>query len=94
MSTIYEINGKTADLTRAVPLTLGDYEDLEGKGLNLHDMGNMSFKQMRVLVVHILQKVNKEITDDDARSLSMDQTVALQKTFNALLNKEKPNVPT
>lgn len=91
---IYEINGKKAELKLALPLKLGDYEDLEGKGLAQKDLTNLSFKQMRVLVEHILQKANAAITTDDVRSMTLDEMIALQKQINAINDGEKPNIPT
>lgn len=91
---IYEINGKKVDLTKALPLKLGDYEDLEGKGVAQKDLHSLSFRNMRVLVQHILQKANPEVTTEDVRGMTLEQMVEMQKRINALNESEKPNLPT
>lgn len=91
---IYEINGKQIDLKTALPLTLGDYEDLEGKGIGQRDFESLTFKQMRVLVEFVLNKANKTVTVEDARGLTIVQLKDLQAKINAINGNEKPNFPT
>ena len=91
---IYEINGKQADLTKALPLKLGDFEDLEGKGITQKDLSSLTFKQMRILVEHILQKANPTITTEDVRGMTLESMMGMQKLVNGINDNEKPNLPT
>lgn len=91
---IYEINGKKVDLGLALPLTLGDYEDVEAKGISQKDLVDLSFKHVRILVEHVLQKANKDVTTDDVRNLTLNQMKDLYKKINDLNGNEKPDFPT
>lgn len=87
MNQQFEINGKAIDLSIALPLTMGDWEDLEDEGVTIdklnNDKGGISFKTMTSFLLHICKKANDNVDRNDIRSMSMD-------TMHTLLEKVNP----
>ena len=89
-----EINGKEVDVRKVLPLTLGDYEDLEGNGVPQSAMNNLSVKQVRIMVEHIMHKANAAITTEDVRGLTLHQMSEVQREITAGNSEDKAEVPT
>jgi len=89
-----EVNGKQVDVRKVLPLTLGDYEDLEDGGVPQSAMANMSVKQVRIMVEHIMHKANAAITTEDVRGLTLSQMAEVQREITAGNAQDNAEVPT
>lgn len=79
------INGKEVDLEKALPLTLGDLEELQKQDLELivRD-GKLSFSKLIDTFTYILRKGNPDITRDDVKTLNPkhEAMLALNKAIS------------
>ena len=83
----------TVDLSKAVPLTLGDWMDLQEKGLMDENGGTVyaGAKSAALMIHHFCQKVNPAVTVDHVRQIPAEKasraflfiTKLLQKTERA-----------
>lgn len=87
------INDKEVHLKKALPLTLGDWEDLEDMGITPQSLKVPGFKILRIFIHHICHKANNDITDDDIRSLTIAQMDNVNSMIGSLQNDGKVNVP-
>jgi hypothetical protein len=79
-----ELQGKTFDLSKSLPLTLGDWEELEEAGIRPTDLqGQVSFKKLRIYMTHVLKKADETVDEPFMRSL----TIADLNAFNEAGNK-------
>lgn len=73
MDAIYEVKGKTFDLGKALPLTLGDWEDLENDGVTPDNLqGKISFRCLRIYMSLVFKKLDPTVDDAFVKSLSID----------------------
>jgi len=88
-----KINGKEVHLKKALPLTIGDWEDLEDIGVTPSTLGKGSYKLLRMFLTHVCNKANNEITANDVRSLTLEQMMELNRTIRELQDGERTDVP-
>ena len=85
---ILQLNGKEVDTDRALPLTLGDIEDLQtATGLKTDEQGNIQTKciaEAKRMIHFILKKACPELTLDDIRLIPLRKLNELQ----AILREE------
>lgn len=80
---IVPINGKEADLRKALPLTLGDAEDLKRQGVKL--LSAVSDAEIAYpLARYIIKKANSEITDDEIGALPLNWITRIIEIFGEL----------
>lgn len=86
MDHIVELQGKTFDLSKSLPLTLGDWEQLEEDGIRPADLqGQPSFKKLRLYMTHVLRKVDDTVDEAYMKSLKVDDLNAFNKACNAVV---------
>lgn len=90
------INGKTVDLSRAVPLTLGDWDKLQKQKV-LKENGEVEIKGAQTiikLVTYIAQKADKNIDEKDVREVPLNKVNAIAKWIEIQMSEsEEPNGP-
>ena len=64
---VFELNGKTVDLRKAIPMTVRDWKRLKKDGVDLLAIstGEVDLDGLIKLVVYVCQKANPELTADD-----------------------------
>lgn len=67
------INGKTVDLSRCVPLTLGDFRRLKkDHQVEQKDLGLGDIEVTARFMLYMLKKADASITEADVDALTMD----------------------
>jgi hypothetical protein len=85
---IVRINGKNADLRKAMPLTIGDWKKLEAEGITAEQLkDNPSITKTATFLTYILHKANPEIFEADVDTVSLKDP-QIQNVFAALAVKE------
>ena len=86
---VFELASKTVDLSKALPLTLGDFKILAEEGLDAMQMGdNMDVPSLVKLITYLCKKANPEITDEDV--LTMPTTWLQRLTAIAIGVEDNP----
>lgn len=80
---IVPVNGKEADLRKALPLTLGDAESLKKQGVSLLISGDNP-EIAYPLARYILKKANADITDDEIGLLPLRWITRIIEIFGEL----------
>lgn len=81
--TIFDINGKTVDMSKALPMTLGDWSDIqEQHGVGIADLGNYNMPAMCKVLFFVCHKSNSEVTMDDVRNIQISKVLELMKPIN------------
>lgn len=90
-----EIGGKTYDLAKAAPLTLGNLEDMEAAGL-IHD-GKVAMsgpKQVIDFLHVVVLNIDADITREQVRAVSSDKLVsAVQVVMAGIATEGNPTTP-
>lgn len=84
-----KLNGKELILTKALPLTLGDWRRLEESGLSTSNLESGGIKDIITIVHYIAHKANKEITVSDVEDQEMDSPV-VQAILDGIRTKDEP----
>ena len=91
----YEVNGHKFKINGALPLTWGDWVDLENKGISpqlFETEGRVQLKVGEIFIIasHVIRKACPEITDQDLRGIKLhDLTIQrVMAQFEAELVKE------
>jgi len=69
----FALNGKTIDLAKAVPLTIGDIKTLQGKGHDVLKMNqdNLDIDEIVAVLEYVLGKANEEVKQEDILSMPL-----------------------
>lgn len=80
---IIRIGGRAVDVSRALPLKVGDWRKLSAKGVDLTKMSkigedgtprvDLGFEQMCVIVSHVLHKADPSLPPDVLDDLDLDE---------------------
>lgn len=94
MKKTFTINGKKVDLSQAAPITLGDMKALKKKGINVNgeDFQEGDPEQIGGFVLHMAQKVNAEITEEDVDQVEFMEELGqmAQAIFGETENVDRP----
>lgn len=99
----YEVNGHKFKLNGALPLSWGDWVDLENKGISpqlFESEGRVQLTvgQIFVIASHIIKKACPEVTDADMRAIKLHeltvQRVMAQLEAEMLKEAESLSVPS
>lgn len=94
---IVTINGKTVDLSSAIPIRVGDMRQLQKLGVDLSEFqrvaeekGIPDMEQTANLLLHFTSKCNDKITIEDIDSIEIDEMAVV---INMIFNKSKEADP-
>jgi len=93
MSTIVKINGHDIDLNNALPLTLGDWMELEKSGLTARTLSEGKVSDIVAMLHYVLHKANEQISLNDITSLSM-RSIIIQQVMDAINEVQELDRPT
>lgn len=85
----YVVGGKQVDLTRALPITLGDLVVMEAKGFRQDTKEPL--KALVAFVVYAVQKANPAVTEEEVRALGPLEPVVVE--ISRWLREGAPNPP-
>ena len=70
-SPIFELNGKTVDLTKVIPMTVKDWKALKKSGVDVVKIsgGEIGMDELVILVEYLCKKANPELTEEDLDAL-------------------------
>lgn len=91
------LNGRDVNLSKALPLSLGNWEDLEAEGVSQNDMAKPTAKQVVTFVHFVLRKCDASVTRDEVRALAIDGpeiNALLEAVNSANVPKEKSSTPS
>lgn len=87
---IIVINNKSVDIDLALPLTMGDFRNLQRNGVDVTNIKPSDFDTQCKYVFFILTKANKEITMEDIDTIEPMAFASLVTRINKNINKEVP----
>lgn len=90
VSTVFQVNGKEADVKGVVPLKIGDWKKLKKEhGLTKERLEKGDLDDISTLLLYTLSKANPSITMADVDELSLTDKRLLQ-LIHMLSGKEVP----
>ncbi len=92
VSTTISINGTSYDLRKAMPLTVGDWEDLDSKGVLEGDTIRQTVTASIDLVLQLVKKISPEITRDEVRNISIVDMREVAAAVQAVIAEEADKV--
>lgn len=78
------VNGKPAELRRALPLNMGDFEILEDQGVDIGKLDDLGLKDKGKFFFYILNKANNAITYEDYKTLILPEIQVISDAFITL----------
>lgn len=87
---IVMVGSDSVNLLEALPLNIGDIEDLEKNGVVL-DGGSLKTSDLVHVVLHIAQKLNKDAKRDDVRKLSVPDMKRLNDAIKVMSEPDPPS---
>jgi hypothetical protein len=69
---IVNLGGRDIDLSKAVPLTLGDWRKLEASGIQPTSLGNGKITEMITFVHYVLNKADNTVTVAEVESMEIN----------------------
>jgi len=89
------MNGRKIDLSKAMPITVGDWKALGTKGITPERLANAAADVAGTTsyCVYVLQKVDPAVTEADLDVLTFTQLISLLETIGAASRAAQPNVP-
>ncbi len=87
MDAIVKINGKESDLSKALPLTIGNMKKLKREySIDLVKQGSdgLNIEDIATLLFFICSKANPDITIEDVDELPTTQLASIMEVFNRL----------
>jgi len=91
--TVFEINGKRADLAAALPFTIGDWKAIKkATGVDVMKMGSagLGVDEVSGMVAHAFAKANPEITTEDVDGLALPDILEAMQAINGRANEADP----
>lgn len=90
---VMSVNGKEADLSKALPLKVKDWRKLKERGVDVVKMSgdNLTLENIIDTVHYILEKANPDIKIDDVEELDISELV---KIHGMTLGEEEVDRPT
>ena len=87
------LNGRSLDLARALPLTLGDWRALQRRGITAKGLAaGADAESLAGLLYHVLHKADPEVTEAHVDALPMRDPV-VKAVLEALAEAEAPDRP-
>lgn len=89
--TIVTINGKDADLSKSLPLTIGAMKKLKREfGIDMANMrdGNLDIEEMANVLFYVASKANPEISIEDIDDISTNALADIMSVFNRVQSSE------
>lgn len=89
----FDLNGKSIDLKKAIPLTIGDIRALKKSGLDILKIGTtdaMGVDQIVTLLLYVFKKSNPEVTVEDVDTLSLP---AMNRISTVLTKQSEDELP-
>lgn len=87
-----EFKGKKIDLSKALPLKLRDWKELERRGVTAKQFDQGVMQAISSVAYYVLSKVDTTITQDDVDDLELKDPV-LQQVMTAI-GGEAPDRPS
>lgn len=88
------VNGKPIDISKAMPIKVGDLRKLQQHGVDLTAIQRQAtsgeipdMESTSKLVLHFCSKCNPDVTEDDVDELTVDE---LGEVVSALFSSEEP----
>lgn len=90
------VNGKVADLSKALPLTLRDWRTLEDLGVTDErgELNAVGPRKMVALMTHVLGKANPDITEADVLEYPMTGLSAFAEVVQRHMGDGKERAET
>jgi hypothetical protein len=97
MTTTVTLNGRTIDLTKAFPLTVGDWKRLKKVGVTPSTLQQQAkeqdFEVIAAYLHYAVQKADPTVTMDEIDGLSMKDFAALSAVIGPLAGGEEVDRP-
>lgn len=86
-----KLGKKTIDLSKAMPLTIGDWKAFERLEIVTKDgnMGVAGATQVCALLLHLAQKVDKGVSEKDIEAIPLEELPRLTKWVDQIMKIEQ-----
>lgn len=90
-----KVGGKVYDLNRALPMTIGDWEDMGTAGI-VKDDGSIQIgaKSMIVILELLFAKIAPDVSRDDIRAIPMTSMTKLGSLLQHAMGEDEIDRPT
>lgn len=87
---IVELNGRKIDLSKALPLKIKDWKQLEKVGIPISALAEGKVSHMAAIIFHVLHKADSNVTQEEIDELQLEGAVVQKIT--SLINGSQETI--
>lgn len=88
-----ELNGRQIDLSKALPLKIRDWNQLDRQGVTVERLERPSMPTIAAVLYYVLHKADSSVTQDEIDNLDPLADPTVKAVFDAVNTREPMNGP-